>query len=201
MAVVPKLNLLHIYHKKQLSGPHIRCVLMLRVPVFGNTCLKKLKHILHQISKKLKCSTTGLWFYKHLMYFTWTKSQKSYGKKNHEIPQLMWRIGFPSFEVNDRDEPKYQVWSPYELTSATISTDERYKDCFLQHSTVPAKSIAVFLQIIHGTEDSILQPPKSLGHCISTHVRMSKSKADFLTQIIPAFNSSCPKAKFFMVQI
>ena len=158
------------------------------------------KHIFHQFSKEPKCSTTGLCFI-NTVCTSLERSPRIMMEKNHKITQLMWRIGFPSFEVNDRDEPEYQVWSPYELTSATISNNERYKDSFLQHSTVPAQSIAVFLQILYGTKDSILQPPKSLGHCISTDVRMSKSNADFLSQIIPAFSSSCPKAKLFTVQI
>ena len=53
------------------------------------------------------------------------------------------------------------------LTNAIISTDERYNDCCLLNSTVPAQSSDDFLQIIYGTEDSILQQPNSIGHCIS----------------------------------
>ena len=41
------------------------------------------------------------------------------------------RIGFSFLDVVDRDEPKYQIRSPYELTNAIFSTDERYNDCFL----------------------------------------------------------------------
>ena len=51
--------------------------------------------------------------------------------RNHQITLPKGRIGFASFEVVDRDEPKYQIRSPYELTNAIIATDERYNDCFL----------------------------------------------------------------------
>ena len=81
----------------------------------------------------------------------------------------------------DRDEPKYQIRSSYELTNAMISTDERYKDCFFLHLTIPAQSSDKFLQFISGTEDSILQQPNSMGHFISADARMSKGFADFLS--------------------
>ena len=51
--------------------------------------------------------------------------------KNHQITLPKGRIGFSSLDVVDPDEPKNQTRSPYELTDATISTDERYNDCFL----------------------------------------------------------------------
>ena len=76
--------------------------------------------------------------------------------KNHQISLPKGRIGFSSLDVVDRDEPKYQIRSAYELTNAVFSTDERYNDCFLLYSTVPAQSGDNFLQIIYGTEDSIL---------------------------------------------
>ena len=87
--------------------------------------------------------------------------------KNHQITLPKKRLGFSFLDVIDRDEPKYQIRSPYELTTAIISTDERYNACFLLHSTVPAQISDDFLQIIYGTEDSILQQPNSNGHCIS----------------------------------
>ena len=106
--------------------------------------------------------------------------------KNHQITLPKGRIGFSSLDVVDRDEPKYQIRSPYELTNAIISTDERYNDCFLLHSTVPAQNSDDFLQIIYGTEDSILQQPNSIGHCISADARMGKGFADFLSHRIAA---------------
>ena len=73
-------------------------------------------------------------------------------KKNHQITLAKERFRFSSINVVDRDEPKYQIRRPYELTNAIISTDERYNDCFLLHSTVPAQSSDELLLIIYGTE-------------------------------------------------
>ena len=73
--------------------------------------------------------------------------------KNHQITLPRRRIGFFSLIVVDRDEPKYQIRSPYELTNANISTDERYNDCFLLHSIVPDPSSEELLQIIYNTGD------------------------------------------------
>ena len=121
--------------------------------------------------------------------------------KNHQITLPKGRIGFSSLDVVDRDEPKYQIRSLYELTNAIISTDERYNDCFLLHSTVPAQKSDDFLQIIYGTEDSILQQPNSIGHCISADARKSKGFADFLSHRIPGLRSTCRQAKLFMGQV
>ena len=121
--------------------------------------------------------------------------------KNHQITLPKGRIGFSSLDVVDRHEPKYQIRSPYELTNAIISTDERYNDYFLLHSTVPAQNCDDFLQIIYGTEGSILQQPISVGHCISADARMVKGFADFLSHRIPGLRSTCRKAKLFMGQV
>ena len=64
--------------------------------------------------------------------------------KNHQITLPNGQIGLSSPDVVDRDEPKYQIRSPYELTNAIISTDERNNDCFLLHSTVPSQSTTIF---------------------------------------------------------
>ena len=101
----------------------------------------------------------------------------------------------------DRDEPKYRIRSPYELANAIISDHERYNDCFLLHSTVPARSIDEFLQIIYGTEDSILQQPNPVGHCISADARMSEGFADVLSHRIPGLRSTCREAKHFLGQV
>ena len=121
--------------------------------------------------------------------------------KNHHITLPKGRIGLSSLDVVDRDEPKYQIRRPYELTKVIVSTDARYNDCFLLHSTVPAQSSDGFLQIIYGTEDSILQQPNSIGHCISADARMSKSFADFLSHSFPGLRTTCRKAKLFMGQV
>ena len=101
----------------------------------------------------------------------------------------------------DRDKHKHQKKSPYELTNVIISTDERYKDCSLLHSTVPSQSSDDFLQIIYGTEDSIIQQPNSIGHYLSANARMGKGFADFLSHRIPGQRSICRKAKLFMGQV
>ena len=121
--------------------------------------------------------------------------------KNHQITLPKERFGLFSLDVVDRDEPKYQIRSPCELANATISTVERYIECFLLHSTVPAQSSDGFLQIIYGTEDSTLQQPFSTGHCNSADARMSKGFADFLSHRNPSLRSKCRKAKLFMGQV
>ena len=122
-------------------------------------------------------------------------------KENHQITLTKWQIGFPSLDVVDQDEPKYQIRSPYELTNAIISTDERFIDFFLLHSTVPAQSSDEFLQIIYGTEDSILQQSNSIGHCNSADALMVTGFADFLSHRIPGLRSTCRKARLLMGQI
>ena len=99
--------------------------------------------------------------------------------KNHQITPPKGRIGFLSLGVVILDEPKYQIWNPYELMNANISTDARYNDCFLFLSTLPAQSSDVILQIIYGAKDSILQQPNSIGDCVLADARKSKSFADF----------------------
>ena len=111
--------------------------------------------------------------------------------KNHQITLPKGQIGFSSLNVVDGDEPKHHIRSPYELMNAIISTDERYNDCFLLHSTVPAQGSDEFLQIIYGTEGSLLQKPNSIGHCICTDARMSKGIADFLSHRLPGLRSTC----------
>ena len=101
----------------------------------------------------------------------------------------------------DRDEPKNLIRSPYELTDAIISTDERYNDCFLLHSTVPTQSSDDFLQIIYGTEDLIIQQPNWIGHCIVADARMGKGFDDFLSHRNPCLRSTCCKAKIFIGQV
>ena len=104
--------------------------------------------------------------------------------KSHQITLPRGRIGFPSLDVVNLDKPKYQIRSPYELMNTIVCTDERYNDCFLSHSTVPAQSGDEILLIIFGTEDSILQQPTSIGHCISVNARTSEGFADFLSKSI-----------------
>ena len=121
--------------------------------------------------------------------------------KNRQLTLPKGRNGFSSLDVVDRDEPKYQRPSPYELNNAIIATYERYNDCFLLHSTVPAQSSDKFRQITYGTENSILQLPKSIGHCISADAGMSKRFADFLFHRIRGLRSTCRKGQLSMGQV
>ena len=66
--------------------------------------------------------------------------------KNHQITLPKGRIGFSSLEVFDRDEPKYQIRSPYELTNAIISTALLMNDTmivfsYIQQSQLKAATI------------------------------------------------------------
>ena len=94
--------------------------------------------------------------------------------KNHQITLSKGRIGFSSLDVSDKDKPKYQIRDPHELTKAILSTKEQYNDCFLLHSTIPSQLPDEFLQIVYGNENSILEQPNSIGHCISADAQMSK---------------------------
>ena len=105
-----------------------------------------------------------------------------------------------SLDVADKEEPKYQIRNPYDFINAIITTDDRYNDCFLLHSTVPAQSPDDFLQIIHGTEDSILQQPHSIGHCISADAKMGKEFAELLSQRFPGLRDTCRRTKLLTRQ-
>ena len=120
--------------------------------------------------------------------------------RNHQITLPKGRIGFSSLDVADKEERKYQIRKPYELTNANIQTDDKYNDCFLLHSTVPAQSPDDCLQIIHGTEDSILQQLHSIGHCISSDAKMSKGFADLLSQRISGLRDTCRQTKLLSGQ-
>ena len=122
--------------------------------------------------------------------------------KNHQIPLQEGRIGFSSFDMVDRDELKYHLRSPHELTNAIFSIDKRYNDRFPLHPSVPAQRSDKFLQIICGKEDSILQRPNSIGHCIFADApRMTKGFGDFPSHTIPGLRSACFKAKLLMGQV
>ena len=146
--------------------------------------------------------STGLSFINTLC----TRSEKNLpilmeNNKNHQITLPRGKIGFSFPDVPDREEPKYQIRSPYELTNAIIITDERYNDCFLLHSTIPAQSSDEFLQIVYGNENSIIQQSNSIGHCISADAKMSKGFADFLSHKIPGLRPTCKKAKLLTGQV
>ena len=118
--------------------------------------------------------------------------------KNHQNTIPKGRIGFSSLDVLDREEPKYQIPSPYELANAIIATSESYNDCFPLFSTVPAQSGDEFLKIVYGNENSIIQKLNSSRHCIPADGKMSKGFADFHSQKIPGLRPTCKKAKLLM---
>ena len=105
------------------------------------------------------------------------------------------------FDIVDRDETKYQIRSPYALTSAILFSDERYNDYFLLHSKVTVQSSENFQQIVHGTEGSSFQQPNSIGYCISANAQMSKCFADLLSEGIFGLRLTFYKAEFFMGQL
>ena len=67
--------------------------------------------------------------------------------KNHQITLPKGRIGFSSLDVVDREEPKYQKRSPYELTNAIISTDERHNDCFSYFQRLQLRALTNFCRL------------------------------------------------------
>ena len=121
--------------------------------------------------------------------------------KNHQITLPKGRIGFSSLDISDKDEPRYQIRDPYELTNAILSTNERYNDCFLLHWTIPSQLPDEFLQIVYGDEDSILQQPNSIGHCISADAQMSKGFAQFLSERVPRLRRTCRRANLLKDQV
>ena len=120
---------------------------------------------------------------------------------NHQITLAKGRIGFSSLDVSDKDEPKYQVRDPYELTNAILWTNEQYNDCFLLHSTIPSQLPDEFLQIVYGNENSILEQPNSIGHCISADAQMSKGFAQFLSEGVPRLRWTCRRANLLKDQV
>ena len=69
------------------------------------------------------------------------------------------------------------------------------------HSTVPAQPTDEYLQIVYENEKSIIQQPKSIGHCISADAKMSKGFADFHSRKIPGLSPTCKKANLIMGQV
>ena len=121
--------------------------------------------------------------------------------KSQQITLPKGRIGFSSLDISDQDEPRYQIRDPYELTNAILSTNERYNDCFLLHSTIRSQLPDDFLQIVYGIEISILQQPNSIGHCISADAQMSKRFAQFLSERFPRLRRTCRRANLLKDQV
>ena len=121
--------------------------------------------------------------------------------KNYQITLTKGRISFSSLDISDKDEPRYQIRDPYELTNAILLTKEQYNDCFLLHSTIPSQLPDEFLQIVYGNENSILQQPNSVGHCISADAQMSKGFAQFLSERVPRLRRTCRRANLLKDQV
>ena len=105
--------------------------------------------------------------------------------KSHQITLPEGRIGFSSLDVSDNNETKYQIQDTYELTNAILLKNQQYNDCFLLHLTIPSQSHDELLEIVYGTESSILEQPSSIGHCITADAQMSKGCAQFLSERVP----------------
>ena len=111
------------------------------------------------------------------------------------------RIGFCSLDVSDKDVPKHQIRDPHELTNAILSTNDQNNDCFLLHSTIPSHLPDEFLQINYGNENSILEQPNSIGHCIFADAQMSKGFAQFLSERVPRLKRTCKRAHLLKDQV
>ena len=120
--------------------------------------------------------------------------------KKRQITLPKRRIGLSSLDLADEEERKYQNRNPYEFTNAKITTDDKYKNCFLLHSPIPAQTSDDCLKIIHGTENSIMPQPHSTGYCISADAKMSKKFAELLSQRTLELRVACKRAKFLTGQ-
>ena len=129
---------------------------------------------------------------------TYTKGKKN---KKHQIILPWGRIGFSSLDVSDNDEPKYQIRDPYELTNAVLSTNEQYNDCFLIHSTIPSQSHDEFSQTVYSNENSILEQPNSIRHCIFADAQLVKGFAQFSSKRVPQLRRTCRQANFLKDQV
>ena len=204
MPAFTQTNHILIYHTFWLLEPFIRCVLRRSA-----RCWKYSPEDTHTLfppsstfQPNRNAVAAGLSFISTLCtHFERSASILIESNKNRQITLPKGRIGLSSLDVVDRNEPKYQIRNPYELTNSIISTDEQNNDSFLLLSTVAAQSSDDFLQIIYGTENSILQQPNSIGHCISADAWMSKGFADFLSHKISGVRSRCRRAKLFKGQV
>ena len=59
----------------------------------------------------------------------------------------------------------------------------------------------MFLQIFTGNENSILDQPNSIGHCISADAQMSKGFARFLSERVPQLRRTCRRANLLKDQV
>ena len=57
------------------------------------------------------------------------------------------------------------------------------------------------MQIVYDNENSILEQPNSIGHCISADAQMSKGFAKFLSERVPRLMRTCRQANFLKDQV
>ena len=90
---------------------------MLKVPVAGNIRLQTLRYTSppgSTFQPNRTAVATGLSFVNTLCTrFECNLPILMENNKNHQITLPKGRIGFSSLDVVDRDEPKYQIRSPY----------------------------------------------------------------------------------------
>ena len=57
------------------------------------------------------------------------------------------------------------------------------------------------MQKVYGYENSILEQPNSIGHCISADAQMSKGFAQFLSERVPRLRRTCRRAHLLKYQV
>ena len=67
--------------------------------------------------------------------------------------------------------------------------------------TIPYQLRDEILQRVYGTENSILEQPNSIGHCISADAQMSKGFAQFLSERVPRLRRTCRRANLLNDQV
>ena len=124
------------------SYPHLSQILTIRIPYTmcidakSARCWKRSPtdtHIQFSFSSNFPPNRTALGTSLSFINTLCTRFERNLpilmeNNKNHQITLPKGRNGFPSLDVVDRDEPKYQIRSPHGLTNAIISFDERYID-------------------------------------------------------------------------
>ena len=151
-----------------------------------------------------KAVSTGLIF----VSISFTQSEPALpimieNNKNHKLtlPKKRNRIFSP--DVTNKEEPKSHFRKLYELTNPITTTDIKYKDCFLLHSTILAQSSNDSLNIVHENENSMMEQPNSTGHCISADYKWGRRFAELLSKRIlafemPADEHDCQQCKFLL---
>ena len=195
------------FRESQRYERRMLCTLKLRVQSAGSIFLKILMLIFQLFNfstfqPNRNAIATGLSFVNVLCTQSGSKLPILMENNNHhQITLPKGRFGFSSLDISDKDEPRYQIRDPYELTNAILLTNEQYNDCFLLHSFIPSQLPDEFLQIVYGNENSILQQPNSIGHCISADAQMSKGFAQFLSGRVPRLRRTCGRANLFKDQV